>query len=64
MRLSPNAKIALTISPNGVDTVAFLSSDKKEALNFYKLIEAEIECLQMSIRQIFTETESDEKGSH
>ena len=64
MKISTNTKIAITLSIHGIDTIALLSSDKKEALNFYKLIEAEIESLQLSIRNKFSESKLEDKESH
>lgn len=44
-----NGKIAITLSPRGIDTIAFISSDKKEALNFYKAIETELQVFERAI---------------
>lgn len=44
-----NQRIALTVTPDGVDAISFLSEDRREALEFYQEIQAEIEDFQQAI---------------
>jgi len=44
-----NGKLALVLSPGGVDNIVFTSSDRKESLGFYLLIEEEIRKFEVNI---------------
>jgi len=44
-----NGRIALTLTPRGIDTIAFLSADKDESLRFYQIIQTAIEELERTI---------------
>ncbi len=45
-----NGRIAITLSPKGIDGISFLSSDRQAALNFYFLIQRELDVLEERIR--------------
>ena len=51
-----NARIAVTLTPQGIDYITFLSEDKQEALEFYQFIYRELEDLQ---KQILARTKLD-----
>jgi RecA/RadA recombinase len=46
-----SGKLAITISPKGVDTISFISTDRGEALNFYLSIREDLDRLDESIRE-------------
>ena len=45
-------RIAITISPSGIDTVAFISANKSEALSFYSLIRDELDSFEERVRRL------------
>ena len=51
-----NGKIALAITPKGIETVAFVQ-DKKAALEFYTLIQEEIRTFESRVLFIVRERE-------
>ena len=59
-----NARIAMTISTNGIDTVSFLPSDKDASLHFYALIIRAINEFEANVKAITRsiEAERDEES--
>ncbi len=47
-----SGRIAVTLSSNGIDTISFLSPDKKESLGFYLLIQEELKTFEEKIKAI------------
>lgn len=45
-------RIALTLRPNGIDTVAFISADKSEALPLYSFIRDELDSFDERVRRL------------
>lgn len=64
MKFSTNTKIAITLSIKGVDTIAFLSADKKEAMDFYYLIQEELDSFQKVILTKVNQISLDGGDSH
>lgn len=56
-----NGRIAITLTPKGIDTVAFTSADKKEALAFYIAISDELENFGRQIQNIAEKGDADDK---
>jgi len=54
-----NGRIAITLSPKGIDTIAFISSDKREALSFYSLIRDELNYFEEKVCQLCESTEGE-----
>ncbi len=56
-------RVALTLSPKGIETIAFVSADKGEALSFYSLITDELNIFEQKIRRLceLAEVEIDEE---
>ncbi len=47
-----NGRLALILTPRGIDNVVFASSDRREALQFYLLIEEELKKFEETISQL------------
>ena len=57
-----NGRIALTMTPKGIETISFLSADKDEALSFYLLIRDSIDDFEKRIKQISNTKEVETDG--
>jgi len=58
-----NSRIALTISPKGIETVAFLSTDREASLRLYSLLATALKEFEEKVKLIASPRESEVRPS-
>lgn len=58
-----HGKLALVLSPKGVDNIVFTSLDRKESLGFYLLIEEEIQKFEANFTLLAKKRQEQKKNA-